>query len=111
MDSPADWGSFPLDNAPRYMIEIAFMEQHSHRELVGWNPGSADGTAITIAERVCGAFIGSLRRAWLDRMIIRNESSLKRIVKTYFQLRTLMHSFVIGERRAGLTSCSASRVG
>ena len=38
-----------------------------------------------MAERVRGAFIGSLRRECLDHIIIFNESSLKRILKSYFE--------------------------
>ena len=88
-------------------IAIVFTEQHSIRELVRMGilevltaPRSRWQNAH--AER----FIGSLRREFLDHMIILNESSLKGILKTYLQYYE--HS---RKRHAGLTSCSASRVG
>jgi hypothetical protein len=47
-------------------------------------------------------FIGTLRRECLAHIIILNEFSLKRILKTYLQYYEHSRTHVIGERRAGL---------
>ena len=54
-------------------------------------------------------FIGTLRRECLAHIIILNEFSLKRILLA--MLRTLTHSLVIGERRAGLRAVQLPELG
>jgi putative transposase len=69
-----------------YMIEIAFTERPSNQQVA--EMGICEVLTAprcpwqnAYAER----FIGSLRRECLDHMIIFNESSLRRILKAYFE--------------------------
>jgi hypothetical protein len=82
--------AFPWDSTLRYLLHDrdCIYGTAFHQRVGEMGTGSADGSASAMAERVCGAFhrfIGSLRRECLDHIIILNESSLKRILKTYFQ--------------------------
>jgi hypothetical protein len=78
--------------APRViccMIAIAFTAQRSISELGKWASANTESTQGApwqnpYAERFIG-FIGSLRRECLDHIIAFNESSLRRIVKAYFE--------------------------
>jgi putative transposase len=56
-------------------------------------------------------FIGTVRRECLDHLIIFNESSLKRILTSYFEYYELTNAPVIGKRSTGLTCRSGFRVG
>jgi len=77
--------AFPWDSAPRYccMIAIVFMEQHFVEEMgireVVTAPRSPWQNPY--AER----FLGSFRRECLDHVVVLNEASLRRIIKSYFQ--------------------------
>jgi putative transposase len=48
--------------------------------------------------------IGSIRREFLDHVIVWNETSLRRILRSYFRLREVAHAFSPGERRPGAES-------
>ena len=107
--------AFPWDSAPRYLLHdrdciygAAFHQRVGEMGILEVLTAPRSPWQNAYAER----FIGSLRRECLDHIIIFNESSLKRILKSILRvLRTLTDTSVVGERCAGLTSCSASRVG
>ena len=47
--------------------------------------GSPGCAAITLAKRLRGALIGSIRRECLDHVIVFHEAGLRRILKDYFE--------------------------
>lgn len=87
MDSPADSPAFPWDTARRYLIrdrDAVYGEYFRQRikdigiRVVLTAPGSPWQNAY--AERL----VGSIRRECLDHVIALNESSLRRILRSYF---------------------------
>jgi len=106
--------AFPWDSAPRYLLHdrdciygAAFHQRVGEMGILEVQTAPRSPWQNAYAER----FIGSLRRECLDHIIILNESSFESHSENILSiLRTRTHSFVIGERCAGLTSCSASRV-
>jgi len=79
--------AFPWDTAPRYLIrdrdgvygeEFRVQLQHMQIHEVLTAPRSPWQNAY--AERL----VGSIRRACLDHVIVLNESSLRRILRSYF---------------------------
>jgi hypothetical protein len=76
--------SLNLTIPSRGMIAIVFMEPNSSRELVRWESGMLTAPRSPWQNAYAERFIGSLRRECLDHIIIFNEASLKRILKTYF---------------------------
>jgi transposase InsO family protein len=75
-------------SAPRYLLHdrdciyrAAFQQRVGEMEILEVLTAPRSPWQNAYAER----FIGSLRRECLDHIIILNESSLKRILKTYFQ--------------------------
>jgi len=106
--------AFPSDSAPRYLLHdrdciygAAFHQRVGEMGILEVQTAPRSPWQNAYAER----FIGSLRRECLDHIIILNESSFESHSENILSiLRTRTHSFVIGERCAGLTSCSASRV-
>jgi len=80
--------AFPWDSAPRYLLhdrDCTYGEAFQQRVGGAGNPGSADDPRSPWQNAYAERFIGSLRRECLDHIIILNESSLKRILKTYFE--------------------------
>jgi transposase InsO family protein len=90
----AEWTSrqiaeaFPWDSAPRYLLHdhdciygAAFHQRVGEMGILEARTAPRSPWQNAYAER----FIGTLRRECLDHIIILNESSLKRILKTYFQ--------------------------
>jgi len=80
--------AFPWDSAPRYLLHdrdctygAAFQQRVGEMGILEVLTAPRSPWQNAYAER----FIGSLRRECLDHIIILNESSLKRILKTYFQ--------------------------
>ena len=80
--------AFPWDSAPRYLLHdrdciygAAFQQRVGAMGILEVLTAPRSPWQNAYAER----FIGSLRRECLDHIIILNESSLKRILKTYFQ--------------------------
>ena len=80
--------AFPWDSAPRYLLHdrdciygAAFHERVGEMGIREVLTAPRCPWQNAYAER----FIGSLRRECLDHMIVFDESSLKRILKTYFQ--------------------------
>ncbi len=80
--------AFPWDSAPRYLLHdrdciygAAFQQRVGAMGILEVQTAPRSPWQNPYAER----FIGSLRRECLDHIIILNESSLKRILKTYFQ--------------------------
>ena len=80
--------AFPWDSAPRYLLHdhdcisrAAFHQRVGEMGILEVLTAPRSPWQNAYAER----FIGSLRRECLDHIIILNESSLKRILKTYFQ--------------------------
>jgi len=81
-------GAFPCDSAPRYLLHdrdciygAAFHQRVGEMGILEVLTAPRSPWQNAYAER----FIGSLRCECLDHVIILNESSLKRILKTYFQ--------------------------
>jgi putative transposase len=80
--------AFPWDSAPRYLLHdrdciygAAFHQRVGEMGILEVLTAPRSPWQNAYAER----FIGSLRRECLDHIIIFNESSLRRILKTYFQ--------------------------
>ena len=80
--------AFPWDSAPRYLLHdrdciygASFQQRVGEMGILEVLTAPRSPWQNAYAER----FIGSLRRECLDHIIILNESSLKRILKTYFQ--------------------------
>jgi len=80
--------AFPWDSAPRYLLHdrdciygAAFHQRVGEMGILEVLTAPRSPWQNAYAER----FIGTLRRECLDHIIILNESSLKRILKTYFQ--------------------------
>jgi len=80
--------AFPWDSAPRYLLHdrdciygAAFHQRVGEMGILEVLTAPRSPWQNAYAER----FIGSLRCECLDHVIILNESSLKRILKTYFQ--------------------------
>src|SRR5262249_39591936 len=80
--------AFPWDSAPRYLLHdrdciygAAFHERVGEMGILEVLTAPRAPWQNAYAER----FIGSLRRECLDHIVIFNESSLKRILKTYFE--------------------------
>src|SRR6266536_2634530 len=80
--------AFPWDSAPRYLLHdrdciyaAAFHQRVGEMGILEVLTAPRSPWQNAYAER----FIGSLRRECLDHIIIFNESSLKRILKTYFE--------------------------
>jgi len=80
--------AFPWDSAPRYLLHdrdciygAAFHQRVGEMGILEVLTAPRSPWQNAYAER----FIGSLRRECLDHIIILNESSLKRILKTYFE--------------------------
>ncbi len=61
------------------------MEHHSVSELGNGHPRSADSAEMPWQNPYAERFIGSLRRECLDHVIVLNEASLRRILRSYFQ--------------------------
>jgi len=80
--------AFPWDSAPRYLLHdrdciygATFHQRVSEMGILEVLTAARSPWQNAYAER----FIGSLRRECLDHLIIFKESSLKRILKTYFE--------------------------
>jgi putative transposase len=80
--------AFPGDSAPRYLLHdrdciygATFHQRVGEMGILEVLTAPRSPWQNANAER----FIGSLRRECLDHIIILNETSLKRILKTYFQ--------------------------
>jgi putative transposase len=80
--------AFPWDSAPRYLLHdrdciygAAFQQRVGEMGILEVLTAPRSPWQERIAER----FVGPLRRECLDHIIILNESSLKRILKTSFQ--------------------------
>jgi putative transposase len=80
--------AFPWDSAPRYLLHdrdsiygAAFHQRVGEMGILEVLTAPRSPWQNAYAER----FIGSLRRECLDHMIIFNEASLRRILKTYFE--------------------------
>lgn len=80
--------AFPWDSAPRYLLHdrdciygAAFHQQVAEMGICEVLTAPRCPWQNAYAER----FIGSLRRECLDHIIILNESSLRRILKAYFE--------------------------
>src|SRR6266481_710625 len=80
--------AFPWDSAPRYLLHdrdciygAAFHQRVGEMGIREVLTAPRSPWQNAYAER----FIGSLRRECLDHIIVFNESSLKRILKTYFE--------------------------
>jgi transposase InsO family protein len=80
--------AFPWDSAPRYLLHdrdciygAAFHQRVGEMGILEVLTAPRAPWQNAYAER----FIGSLRRECLDHIIIFNEASLKRILKTYFE--------------------------
>src|SRR4030095_9333280 len=80
--------AFPWDSAPRYLLHdrdciygAAFHQRVGEMGILEVRTAPRSPWQNGYAER----FIGSLRRECLDHIIIFNESSLKRILKAYFE--------------------------
>lgn len=80
--------AFPWDSTPRYLLDdrdsiygATFHQQVESMGIMEVLTAPRSPWQNAYAER----FIGSLRRECLDHIIILNESSLKRVLKRYFE--------------------------
>ena len=50
---------------------------------LAWHSRSSDLCTFTLAERICGTLIGSVRREWLDHILVVGEQHLRHILMCY----------------------------
>jgi hypothetical protein len=80
--------SFPLDEAPRYLIRDR--DAIFGGEIGATIKGMGTEALVTAAQSpwqnpFVERLIGSIRRECLDHVIVRNESSLHRVLQNYFE--------------------------
>jgi hypothetical protein len=75
---------------PRSRYGVPLVDDNSDGD---GHPRSPDSRSLTLAERLCRAVIGSIRRECLDHVIIGNERGLRRVLHAYveYYLKTRTH--------------------
>src|SRR5437016_9971848 len=113
MDRPTIRDAFPWDTAPRYLLRDrdrifgdAFSKQVQDMALQELLSAPRSPWQRAYIERV----IGTIRRECLDHVIVLNEASLYRQVKSFVTyLSRIQKAPLIGHGLAGIAGCAAAR--